>query len=208
MLSEQKPTELESQAEEQIEPSRAKTEEVEAHMQSQLVELETLENDSKVIPFLQGDIIAEEDREEGSVSFKILLLYIKLIGGLPIFLLALLFFLAYATMELFLTTYYFGYRTKMGEEIIKDDLIFMSIYVLLVAFTLFLMFFKYQIIFVRNIILSRFVNLEMTINVIHASVSNFFDTVPLGRILNRFLKDTRILDDILPWKITYFLTTM
>ena len=174
---------------------------------SQLVETEVLP-ESETPFYSTEDIIGEEDREEGSISLKIILLYIKLIGGFPIFLLAILAFLFYSVMELFLTTYYFGYRSKMGDEIIKDDLIFMSIYVLLVAFTLFLMFFKYQIIFFRNIILSRFVNLEMTVNVIHSSVSNFFDTVPLGRILNRFLKDTRTIDDILPWKVTYFLTTL
>jgi hypothetical protein len=42
--------------------------------------------------------------------------------------------------------------------------------------------------------ITRKINLSMLGSLSHASLSEFFDLVPIGRILNRFLKDTEIVD--------------
>ena len=54
---------------------------------------------------------------------------------------------------------------------------------------------------VRSIVLmggcldaTRIVNFEMLYAVGHASLGDFFDKVPIGRVLNRFSKDTQVVD--------------
>lgn len=41
---------------------------------------------------------------------------------------------------------------------------------------------------------SRIVNFEMLYSLGHASLSKFFDKIPIGRVLNRFSKDTQVVD--------------
>ena len=41
---------------------------------------------------------------------------------------------------------------------------------------------------------TRIINFEMLYSLGHASLSKFFDKVPIGRVLNRFSKDTLVVD--------------
>lgn len=41
---------------------------------------------------------------------------------------------------------------------------------------------------------TRITNFEMLYSLGHASLSKFFDKVPIGRVLNRFSKDTQVVD--------------
>ena len=50
---------------------------------------------------------------------------------------------------------------------------------------------------------SRNLHDEMLQAVVHAPI-RFFDSQPVGRILNRFSKDIGFLDDLLPWTILDF----
>ena len=51
---------------------------------------------------------------------------------------------------------------------------------------------------------SRLLHRRMLERVLHAPMS-FFDTTPLGRIVNRFSKDINIIDEILPRTFNFFL---
>ena len=57
------------------------------------------------------------------------------------------------------------------------------------------------ILFLGNLQVSRTVDLKMVVSLTYASLSTFFDRIPIGRILNRFLKDTEEIDIILAFKI-------
>ncbi len=57
--------------------------------------------------------------------------------------------------------------------------------------------------FNANLRMSKEVNFMMTFKLIHASVNKFFDRVPLGRILNRFLKDVDVVDSGLAWSTNF-----
>lgn len=59
------------------------------------------------------------------------------------------------------------------------------------------------IILMGNLKLSREINLQMTFHLMHASVNKFFDRVPIGRILNRFLRDSDTMDMMLGWGVAF-----
>ena len=55
--------------------------------------------------------------------------------------------------------------------------------------------------------MSKEVNFKMTYQLMHASINKFFDRVPLGRILNRFIKDIRQVDIMFAWNTNSFVTS-
>jgi ABC-type multidrug transport system fused ATPase/permease subunit len=69
-------------------------------------------------------------------------------------------------------------------------------------------FIRAKTVFSGNIQLSREVNFLMTFRLMHASVSKFFDRVPLGRILNRFMKDVGVVDNMLAWSTSFLVVIL
>ena len=55
-------------------------------------------------------------------------------------------------------------------------------------------------------IASRFLHQSILVNVMHSPMS-FFETTPLGRIVNRFSKDISTIDDKVPMSLSSFLRT-
>ena len=56
-------------------------------------------------------------------------------------------------------------------------------------------------------IASRYLHQSILINVMHSPMS-FFETTPLGRIMNRFSKDVSTIDDKVPVSLAVFLRTL
>lgn len=50
------------------------------------------------------------------------------------------------------------------------------------------------VLMIGSVDVSRIVNFEMLFSLGYASLNKFFDKVPIGRILNRFSKDTQVID--------------
>lgn len=55
---------------------------------------------------------------------------------------------------------------------------------------------------------AKFLHQSLLNNVLHLSVSTFFDVTPVGRILARFSSDTNIVDVALPHHIITWLPTL
>ena len=55
-------------------------------------------------------------------------------------------------------------------------------------------------------IASRYLHQSILVNVMHSPMS-FFETTPLGRIVNRFSKDISTIDDLVPMSLANFLRT-
>jgi ABC-type multidrug transport system fused ATPase/permease subunit len=82
----------------------------------------------------------------------------------------------------------------------KDDVtVFLGLYMCINIIQIFCDFIRTRVIFNGNVQLSKEINFLMTFRLMHASVSKFFDRVPLGRILNRFIKDIQVVDNMLAW---------
>ena len=45
-----------------------------------------------------------------------------------------------------------------------------------------------------NVLASRTIHAKMTFNLLHCQVGNFFERIPMGRIINRFSEDIENLD--------------
>jgi ABC-type multidrug transport system fused ATPase/permease subunit len=84
---------------------------------------------------------------------------------------------------------------------------FLALYACLNAISISCDYIRTTLVFRGNWRLSRELNFLMTFRLMHASVNKFFDRVPLGRILNRFLKDVQVVDSSLGWSTT-FLTSI
>ncbi len=76
----------------------------------------------------------------------------------------------------------------------KDFLTFLGVSVFILVSTILLRMAKSLIYLSGNIKISRRVNLKMLTSLSFASINSFFDRVPIGRILNRFMKDTDVID--------------
>lgn len=52
---------------------------------------------------------------------------------------------------------------------------------------------------------SKLLSFKMAFALMHASITDFFDRIPIGRILNRFLKDMGEIDNMLGYSVSYFI---
>ena len=66
--------------------------------------------------------------------------------------------------------------------------------------------FKSYIILTGSLRVSKLLSFKMSFSLMHASINNFFDRIPIGRILNRFLRDMNDIDINLGYTTQYLLT--
>ena len=150
------------------------------------------------------DIIACEDRKSGNLSFSVVKLWRTLNGGLP----ATAWLILVLTVSSFSRTgipfflqWWSSNIAERGETRIKE---FVAIYLSISAITMICDYFRIATNFKNNVEMSKEVNFKMTFRLMHASVNKFFDRVPLGRIINRFMKDTEDIDIGFPWAADRF----
>ncbi|XP_070536868.1 ATP-binding cassette sub-family C member 9-like [Ptychodera flava] len=159
-----------------------------------------------------GRLIEKEERKKGSVSWKIYLTYAKAVK-FPLVSVIVLFFLAQGAAQI-LTNFWLARWSESGEEIgnkteeeLKEELdyylggygILSMIYVLLAcsATTCHILF---------TLFAAKRLHLGLLRNIIRAPM-RFFDTTPVGRILNRLSNDTQIIDQRLNLIILELMTT-
>lgn len=149
------------------------------------------------------DIIQEEDREQGSVSIKVYLSYLRLTGGFSMFFILMIMFTCWAFID-FGFLWFLQEWNQLPEKQQADTMAFVTLFGSISFLITFLALARTFIIFKNNIQLSYELNFMMSFRLIHASMNQFFDRVPMGRILNRFLKDGSNVDTMIPWRILYF----
>jgi ABC-type multidrug transport system fused ATPase/permease subunit len=84
---------------------------------------------------------------------------------------------------------------------------YLGIYAILGVVRIFFILFTTLTVAIAGIKASRTLHYRMLKNILRSPMS-FFDTTPLGRVLNRFSKDIYVIDELIPRVLSSFLGTL
>ncbi|XP_070559523.1 ATP-binding cassette sub-family C member 9-like isoform X4 [Ptychodera flava] len=170
------------------------TEKERVDLYQQISKIETRETKGS-----DGALIEEEERERGSVSWRVYLAYAKAIKYYRVILILLLSTAQAAA--LILSNFWLSAWSELGvdtanktqDEFDEESSFYRRGYTILS-----LVFFALTVAVFTTLILSgisaaKRLHLALLRNIIHAPL-RFFDTTPIGRILNRFSNDTQLID--------------
>lgn len=167
--------------------------------------------------------VEEEGRETGAIKKVIYLGYLKSSGGAPFWTVAAIIFSVLEVTTLgrswilklwtgsdeehtahAMFTYSFQAPVvKGGEDEFKDNLVFyLALYVSVSLLSCFLGVFKHYYIFLGSIRASKKLFEDITYTVLRTPL-RWIDTVPLGRVLNRFTADFVIVDARLAYDLSF-----
>lgn len=155
------------------------------------------------------DILLSEDRSKGKMSFKVIKQWLSLSGGFPrylfIFIIMSVWSFTNAGIPYFLQWWSSNYSKDSGEK--GEIKLFLQLYLSINFLQILCNYLRTDNIFMGNVELAREVNFLMSFRLMHASVSRYFDRVPLGRILNRFMADVEVIDNMLAWSTNFIFWT-
>lgn len=144
------------------------------------------------------DLILKEDREKGRVKFSVYKNYFSFSGGFC--------FLGFVTFVMLIWIV-----TRMGSTFVvaawcdnfnkENNFIYMSLYAGLAITSSFFTALRGHMLFSQNIKSCRVLHEKIIHRLLKAPVNEFYDRVPLGRILNRVSKDLDVVESSLPANI-------
>eukprot|EP00057_Strongylocentrotus_purpuratus_P024846 XP_011679320.1 PREDICTED: ATP-binding cassette sub-family C member 9-like [Strongylocentrotus purpuratus] len=146
----------------------------------------------------KGRLIAKEEKEKGSVSYRMYLHYFKAMGyGLALFVL----FTAVTRSAIQISTNFWlsswsQYDLNLTGNAIDKSSYWIGGYAGLSLSTLFITSVSIFVIAYGALQASRNLHYALLDNIIHIPM-RFFDTTPIGRILNRFSSDTQLIDQVI-----------
>lgn len=151
----------------------------------------------------RGNLTSKEDRETGDVNMSVYKAYLETFGGIHIVGYVLLMYLSVEFVGV-LASWWLSYWSEHSTE---DPKFYLLIYVLInVAVSCASLAREVQM---RMKCLGASTNLydNLLKTILYAPMS-FFDTTPLGRIVNRFTKDIYTLDESLPATIRMYIGSL
>ncbi|KAF9911161.1 hypothetical protein BX616_010659 [Lobosporangium transversale] len=170
-----------------------------------------LESGAQAATMLDGKTIVDEDIKEGNVSFEIFLAYVRAISYKYSIIVILLYVLQQAS--LMGTSLWLKHWIKRSEKALRSGYedenspppslkAFLSVFALLTsAYVLLCMATIYASFVVARIRASSLLHSDLLSRLFRLP-SSFFDTTPLGRIINRISGDMEAIDDRLPWRVS------
>lgn len=154
---------------------------------------------------IAGKIMGDEERATNAISWDIYKKYIDLGSGFfgwsagPVF----IFLISLATFcQLFTNTWLSFWTEKKFPN--KSDHFYVALYVMFAFLTVFFTAIEFTMLAYMNNRSAKLLNVKAVEKILHAPMS-YLDTNPMGRILNRFTKDTDSLDNEIGEQLRLFL---
>jgi len=147
-------------------------------------------------------VIEKESVETGSVKLRVYLYYIKAIGYLGFFLCA--FFQLLFTSSTIMANYWLNWWVE--DKFNENYKFYLGVYGGIGGFQAVAVMFLMAIFGITTLNGSKVMHKNMLMRVMMSPMS-FFDTTPLGRIINRFAKDVDVCDSLLPTNMRAWLST-
>ncbi|SCU86403.1 LAFA_0E00540g1_1 [Lachancea sp. 'fantastica'] len=151
-----------------------------------------------------GQITAKEERAVNSISWKVYKEYISAGVGKKGFVLLPLYvlFLALSTFTLLFSSVWLSFWTEMKFKN-KRTPFYMGMYIFFVFFNYICTTTQFTMLCYIGVTAAKWLNLKAVKRLLHTPMS-FIDTTPIGRILNRFTKDTNTVDSELTESVRLF----
>ncbi|KAG0369092.1 Multidrug resistance-associated protein 1 [Gamsiella multidivaricata] len=157
----------------------------------------TVCHDKKQADNTKGELVADENMVKGDVGWKMFMVYAKAASYRNIILVILLYILVEVAQVG--TSFWLRYWSDASGQEKYTVTQFLVIYG---AFTLAYMAFNMALFYVANvnaaIMAARHLHDRLLNNLLHQPMS-FFDTTPVGRIINRFSSDVDAIDEVIIW---------
>ena len=176
---------------------------------SRIKEIDDIADDENQVELVE-DIIESEDRIEGNISFEVIKNWLKLSGRSIYYLLIFIAMIIVATADAggLWFTQHLASDEKIREHSKTTQFLYLFVpYMAILVVMMLGKLVKLVLIFHGNVKLSLEMNFRMTFQTIHASINQYFDRIPMGRILNRFIADVQIVDSELPSSTEIVLTS-
>ena len=152
-----------------------------------------------------GQLMTDElkERETGSVSRSIYLSWAKAAGGYR----SIFFILSAYLLTMFVEILARWWLSYWSEHSSSGQIFYLVIYALINLATVFSMFARQLLLYLSSIAASKELFQNLLTTILRAPMS-FFDTTPIGRVLNRFSKDMYTIDSQLPTTLRAYLGTL
>ncbi|OQR83367.1 multidrug resistance-associated protein 1, partial [Thraustotheca clavata] len=158
-----------------------------------------------------GKLVIEEERNHGRVSKAVFLAYFNAVGGWCIFLLLLFVQSCWQSLQVgsdLWLSHWTGEASKISSSEFQAEAEFnISIYAALALGSALMVVIRSLTVSWSGMRASTALFDDLTNSLLRAPM-RFFDTNPLGRILNRFSGDINQIDSRIPYSISYFLATL
>ncbi|SCU98785.1 LAMI_0F16226g1_1 [Lachancea mirantina] len=150
-----------------------------------------------------GRLMAKEERAVNSIGFDVYKNYISAGVGKKGFVLLPFYviLLAVTTFSLLFSSVWLSFWTE--DKFKRQAGFYMGMYIFFVFFNYFCTTGQFTLLCYLGLTASKMLNLKAVKRILHTPMS-FIDTTPIGRILNRFTKDTDTLDTELTESVRLF----
>jgi ABC-type multidrug transport system fused ATPase/permease subunit len=147
-----------------------------------------------------GTLVKAEDIDTGGLSWRVYKSYIGAMGGFPVALfLLLLFFLAQVTF--LVSSWWLSAWSQNAFR--QSQTWYLGLYAMLIGVLIIITSLRGLLSGSLLLRAARYLHDSVFAMVLRAPL-NFFDSTPVGRILNRFSKDQENIDDLLPESLANF----
>jgi ABC-type multidrug transport system fused ATPase/permease subunit len=166
----------------------------------------TRSDDSKAGYESGEQLMVDEDRSVGDVSWPVYRAWINAFGGMFAGSIVVMGFIAAQGVTL-LATLWISYWSEQAQKYPDSQMYYVYVYMALNAIAALTMFVRVLLLYLGSLHASRLMFNDLLSRVLRAPIS-FFDTTPLGRIVNRMSKDIYTVDESIPATWNGFLSTL